>query len=148
LGAVKNLTDTANRFAADNDNLTAMMLGHPSDISVNGNPVSGKEKVINYIRGADVLDEDADTDVDENMRTRMSMKTGRLSPVMSFTASHWSLPMSMPTTAPRPWFSLGPTTACCMRFWMTSIRMWTFPVTKSTMAEKPGPLFHRISSIA
>ncbi len=66
LGAVKNLTDTANRFAADNHNLTAMMLGHPSDISVNGNPVSGKEKVINYIRGADVLDEDADTDVDEN----------------------------------------------------------------------------------
>ena len=66
LGAVDNLTDTANRFAADNDNLTAMMLGHPSDISVNGNSVTGKEKVINYIRGADVLDEDGDTDVDEN----------------------------------------------------------------------------------
>ena len=66
LGAVDNLTDTANRFAADNANLTAIMLGHPTDVTVNGNPVSGKEKVINYIRGADVLDEDADSDVDEN----------------------------------------------------------------------------------
>jgi Tfp pilus tip-associated adhesin PilY1 len=66
LGAADNLTDTNNRFAADNDNLTAMMLGHPTDISVNGNPVTGKEKVINYIRGADVLDEDGDTDVNEN----------------------------------------------------------------------------------
>jgi Tfp pilus tip-associated adhesin PilY1 len=66
LGAADNLTDTANRFAVDNDNLTAMMLGHPTDINVNGNPVTGKEKVINYIRGADVLDEDGDTDVDEN----------------------------------------------------------------------------------
>jgi type IV pilus assembly protein PilY1 len=66
LGAVDNLTDAANRFADDNDNLTAMMLGHPSDITVNGNPVTGKDKVINYIRGADVLDEDEDTDVAEN----------------------------------------------------------------------------------
>jgi type IV pilus assembly protein PilY1 len=66
LGAADNLTDSNNRFAADNDNLTAIMLGYPTDITVNGNPVSGKEKVINYIRGADVLDEDADGDVYEN----------------------------------------------------------------------------------
>jgi Tfp pilus tip-associated adhesin PilY1 len=66
LGAVDNLTDWANRFAADNDNLTDIMLGRPSDITVNGYPVTGKEKVINYIRGADVLDEDADMDVSEN----------------------------------------------------------------------------------
>jgi type IV pilus assembly protein PilY1 len=66
LGTVADLTDTANRFAANNDNLTSLILGHPSDITVNGNPVTGKDKVINYIRGADVLDEDADTDVNEN----------------------------------------------------------------------------------
>ncbi len=64
LGATDNLTDSANRFAADNTNLTDMILGHPTDISVNGNPVTGKDKVINYFRGADVLDEDGDTDVD------------------------------------------------------------------------------------
>jgi Tfp pilus tip-associated adhesin PilY1 len=66
LGAVDNLTDSANRFAADNANLTDMILGHPTDITVNGNPVTGKEKIINYFRGADILDEDGDTDVTEN----------------------------------------------------------------------------------
>jgi Tfp pilus tip-associated adhesin PilY1 len=66
LGAVDNLTDSANRFAADNSNLTDIMLGRPSDITVNGTTVSGRDKVINYIRGADILDEDADTDVTEN----------------------------------------------------------------------------------
>ncbi|MEJ2729951.1 MAG: PilC/PilY family type IV pilus protein [Deltaproteobacteria bacterium] len=66
LGAVDNLTDTANRFATDNAHLTDMMLGHPTDIIVNGNSISGRDKVINYIRGADVLDEDADTDISEN----------------------------------------------------------------------------------
>ncbi len=43
-----------------------MMLGNPADITVNGISVSGRDKVINYIRGADVLDEDADGDTDEN----------------------------------------------------------------------------------
>jgi Tfp pilus tip-associated adhesin PilY1 len=66
LGAVDNLTDTANRFATDNTNLTSLVLGNPSDITINGNPISGKDKVINYIRGADVLDADGDSDVTEN----------------------------------------------------------------------------------
>jgi Tfp pilus tip-associated adhesin PilY1 len=66
LGAVDTLNDAANRFADDNDNLTAMMLGNPSDVTVNGNPVTGKDKVINYIRGADVLDENANGDSTEN----------------------------------------------------------------------------------
>jgi Tfp pilus tip-associated adhesin PilY1 len=66
LGAVDNLTDTANRFAADNPNLTAMILGNPTDVTVNGNPVTGRDKVINYIRGADVLDQDADGDSAKN----------------------------------------------------------------------------------
>jgi Tfp pilus tip-associated adhesin PilY1 len=66
LGTKDNLTDSANRFAADNGNLTDMMLGHPADITVNGNSVTGRDKVINFIRGTDVLDEDADTDVSEN----------------------------------------------------------------------------------
>jgi len=66
LGAVDNLTDAANRFAADNANLTAMILGNPTDVTVNGNPVTGRDKVINYLRGADVLDQDADGDSSEN----------------------------------------------------------------------------------
>jgi Tfp pilus tip-associated adhesin PilY1 len=66
LGALDNLTDAANRFAVDNINLTAMMLGNPTEVAVNGSSVSGREKVINYIRGADVLDQDADWDSTEN----------------------------------------------------------------------------------
>jgi len=66
LGAVDNLTLAANRFATDNAYLTAMMLGNPSDVTVNGSPVTGREKVINYLRGADVLDQDADGDSSEN----------------------------------------------------------------------------------
>ncbi len=66
LGAVDSLTDAANGFTSANANLTAMMLGNPTDVTVNGNPVTGRDKVIEYIRGADVLDADADTDVTEN----------------------------------------------------------------------------------
>jgi Tfp pilus tip-associated adhesin PilY1 len=66
LGAVDILTDSANHFAADNANLTAMMLGNPADVNVNGILVRGREKVIDYIRGADVLDEDADGNSAEN----------------------------------------------------------------------------------
>ncbi len=66
LGSVDNLTDSANRFATDNADLTAMMLGNPTDVTVNGNPVTGRDKVINYIRGADVLDQDANGDSYEN----------------------------------------------------------------------------------
>jgi Tfp pilus tip-associated adhesin PilY1 len=66
LGAVDNLTDAANWFRSDNANLTAMILGNPTDVIVNGYSVAGRDKVINYIRGADVLDQDADGDSSEN----------------------------------------------------------------------------------
>jgi Tfp pilus tip-associated adhesin PilY1 len=66
LGSVDALTDSGNRFATDNTALTAMMLGSPTDVTVNGDSVSGRDKVIQYIRGADVFDEDADGDTSEN----------------------------------------------------------------------------------
>ncbi|NOQ20592.1 MAG: hypothetical protein GQ571_11550, partial [Desulfobacterales bacterium] len=66
LGSVDDLTDSANRFATDNTNLTATILGNPADVTVNGDTVSGKDKVIQYIRGADALDQDADGDSNEN----------------------------------------------------------------------------------
>ncbi|MGD2185735.1 MAG: hypothetical protein PVI71_06390, partial [Desulfobacterales bacterium] len=66
LGSVADLTASSNTFATSNTNLTAAMLGNPTDVTVNGNPVTGRDKVIDYIRGADVLDEDADGDSDEN----------------------------------------------------------------------------------
>jgi len=47
-------------------NMTAAMLGNPTSITVNGTTVTGVEKVVNYIRGADVLDEDGDLDTTEN----------------------------------------------------------------------------------
>jgi type IV pilus assembly protein PilY1 len=62
LGSIDDLTDSANRFATDNTYLTATILGNPADVTVNGDSVSGKDKVIQYIRGADVLDQDADGD--------------------------------------------------------------------------------------
>jgi type IV pilus assembly protein PilY1 len=61
LGTATALTDSANEFATDNGNLTAAFLGNPTDVTVNGASVSGKDKVIQYIRGADVLDEDEDS---------------------------------------------------------------------------------------
>jgi Tfp pilus tip-associated adhesin PilY1 len=66
LGSVDALTDLANQFHIDNNNLTAMMLGNPSDVTVNDITVTGRNKVINYIRGADVLDEDSDGHSDDN----------------------------------------------------------------------------------
>jgi Tfp pilus tip-associated adhesin PilY1 len=66
LGSDDDLSASANRFATDNASLTAMLMGNPADVTVNGNPVSGKDKVIQYIRGADVLDQDADGDSSEN----------------------------------------------------------------------------------
>jgi len=66
LGAVDTLSSAANRFATDNAYLTAMALGNPANVTINGNPISGREKVINYLRGADVLDQDADGDISEN----------------------------------------------------------------------------------
>jgi type IV pilus assembly protein PilY1 len=66
LGSVDYLADSANRFATDNTNLTAAILGNPADVTVNDNAVSGRDKVIQYIRGADILDQDADLDSYEN----------------------------------------------------------------------------------
>ena len=66
LGSADVLTDSANRFATDNTGLTAMILGNPADVTVNGSAVSGRDKVIQYIRGADVLDENADGDSTAN----------------------------------------------------------------------------------
>jgi Tfp pilus tip-associated adhesin PilY1 len=66
LGSADDLTDSVNQFAVDNTNLTAMMLGNPADVTVNGSAVSGRDKVIRYIRGADVLDQDEDGDSTEN----------------------------------------------------------------------------------
>lgn len=47
-------------------NMTAAMLGSPTSITVNATTVTGVEKVVNYIRGADVLDEDNDGNTTEN----------------------------------------------------------------------------------
>jgi Tfp pilus tip-associated adhesin PilY1 len=66
LGSFDDLTYSANRFATDNTGLTALILGNPADVTVNGSTVSGRDKVIQYIRGADVLDEDADGDSTAN----------------------------------------------------------------------------------
>ncbi|MGD2096150.1 MAG: PilC/PilY family type IV pilus protein [Desulfobacterales bacterium] len=66
LGSDYDLNNSGNRFATDNEFLTAEILGNPSDVTVNGSLVSGKEKVIQYMRGADVLDQDGDLDVNEN----------------------------------------------------------------------------------
>ena len=66
LGSVEDLNNSANRFVTTNANLTAAILGNPSDVTVNGSTVAGKDKVIQYIRGADILDQDGDLDVNEN----------------------------------------------------------------------------------
>lgn len=54
------LTDASNAFNSTNIFITAAMLGNPTDVTVNGNTVTGKDKVIYYVRGADVFDEDSD----------------------------------------------------------------------------------------
>jgi type IV pilus assembly protein PilY1 len=57
LNVSKTLTHPSNRFTATNSDLTLDILG---------NPTHSKEDIINYIRGADVFDEDADSDTTEN----------------------------------------------------------------------------------
>jgi len=54
-GAEKDLTSTANAFNTANITLTHL-----------GNPTHTKDQIINYIRGADVFDEDKDTNTTEN----------------------------------------------------------------------------------
>jgi type IV pilus assembly protein PilY1 len=58
LGGNKTLMlDGSNYFSTDNDDLDASVLGNPSHPT---------DQIIEYIRGADVFDEDADLDVAEN----------------------------------------------------------------------------------
>lgn len=57
LEASKDLTDSTNRFATTNGGLTAEVLG---------NPTHSTADIINYTRGADVFDEDADGITSEN----------------------------------------------------------------------------------
>ena len=58
LGGNKTLMlDGSNYFSTDNDDLDASVLGNPSHPT---------DQIIDYIRGADVFDEDADLDVAEN----------------------------------------------------------------------------------
>jgi type IV pilus assembly protein PilY1 len=66
LGSADLFSDPTNQFATDNNALSAMILGNPTDVTVNVDLVSGRDKVIQYIRGADVFDQDADGDSTEN----------------------------------------------------------------------------------
>ena len=66
LGADPDLTNPVNEFAAANTDLTAAILDNPADVTVNGTTVGGRDKVIGYIRGADVYDQDDDGNTTEN----------------------------------------------------------------------------------
>ncbi|MFC1881483.1 pilus assembly protein [Thermodesulfobacteriota bacterium] len=66
LGTDVDLTADDNEFDTTNSALTDLILGYPTDINVNGSAVNGRDKVINYVRGADVLDQNEDTDTGEN----------------------------------------------------------------------------------
>jgi hypothetical protein len=59
-----DLNNASNAF--NSANITAVMLGNPTDVIVNGNTVTGKDKVVNYVRGADVFDDDEDGNTTEN----------------------------------------------------------------------------------
>lgn len=57
LGTTTALTNAANHFKTSNATLTAAVLGTPTHTTT---------QIINYIRGADVFDEDSDTNIAEN----------------------------------------------------------------------------------
>jgi type IV pilus assembly protein PilY1 len=57
IGYTEDLADSSNAFADDNTDLTAAVLG---------NPAHATAEIINYVRGADITDEDADGDHTEN----------------------------------------------------------------------------------
>ena len=57
LGASTDLTGSANAFRSDNPDLTPAVLGNPTHTTA---------EIIGYIRGADVFDENADGDTQEN----------------------------------------------------------------------------------
>jgi type IV pilus assembly protein PilY1 len=59
-GVSSDLTHTSNEFKSSNTTyLTAVVLGNPTAIS-------GRPTVIDFVRGADALDEDKDGNIDEN----------------------------------------------------------------------------------
>jgi Tfp pilus tip-associated adhesin PilY1 len=66
LGTQTALTNPGNKFDTSNSKLTTLILGNPTDITINSTTVAGRDKVINYIRGADVFDQDIDGDIGEN----------------------------------------------------------------------------------
>jgi type IV pilus assembly protein PilY1 len=57
LGLSTDLTHYTNAFDTNNSDLTAAVLG---------NPTHTREEIVNYVRGADVFDEDSDIDTTEN----------------------------------------------------------------------------------
>jgi len=57
VGSSTNLTDPSNEFVSTNAGLSPAVLGGPSHTT---------SEIINYIRGADVFDEDGDTNTTEN----------------------------------------------------------------------------------
>ena len=65
LGTTPNLTNSANAF--NSSNVTATHLGNPTlHTNPAGSSRSAKEQIIDYIRGADVFDQDKDTNTTEN----------------------------------------------------------------------------------
>ena len=60
LGSADQLTDPSNQFTTSNSAITEEMLGLSLDSSLN------RDQVIQYVRGADVFDEDGDGDTTEN----------------------------------------------------------------------------------
>lgn len=60
------IISSSNAFSMTNAATLSSYLDNPTDITVNESVVNGVEKVINFVRGADVLDEDDDNDTNEN----------------------------------------------------------------------------------
>lgn len=63
-----DLTVTSNGFNTCNTSITNALLGNPADVTVNGTVITGRQKVINFVLGADVLDEDNDGNTTENRK--------------------------------------------------------------------------------
>jgi len=61
LGAYSALTDASNNFTTTNATVTAAVLGNPAAPRT-------VAQIVNYVRGADVFDEDKDTNVTENRK--------------------------------------------------------------------------------
>ena len=57
IGYNKDLTDSSNEFTTGNPDLTVVVLGNPTHTTT---------EIVDYVRGADVFDEDGDSDTTEN----------------------------------------------------------------------------------